>query len=265
MRIEYRQRTRAQSMPQMHAHGEHELYFLISGGRRYFVGDTIYDVAAGDLVLIPENQLHRTVATGYFERYVVYFSQEECASITGLVSEQALQQLLYSGCLRLPEEIARQVRQDLQQLERELGGNRCFREGFCAHLLNDIFLCALRHGRKKEASQGENAEKIQEVARHISRNYAQPITLEGAAELACMEKTYFSKRFKALTGFGFQEYLTQTRIRAAQELLRTSRLTVGEVAEACGFAGGNYFGDVFRRLVGMSPSQYRKNPEMADL
>lgn len=265
MRIEYRQRTQPQSMPQMHAHGLHELYYLLSGTRRYFVEDTIYDVSPGELVLIPRNQLHRTVTTGHFERYVVYFSQEECESITRLVGELAVQQLLHSGCLQLPEEITRQVRQDLQALEQELGGNRSFREGICTHLLNDIFLRALRHGRKKASSQGENAEKIQEVARYITRNYAQEITLESAAELACMEKTYFSKRFKALTGFGFQEYLTQTRIRAAQELLRSSRLSVGEVAEACGFAGGNYFGDVFRRTVGVSPSQYRKTPDAADL
>lgn len=258
MQLEYSQSSKPWSMPKMHAHDSHELYFLLSGHRRYFVGDTIYDVDAGELVLIPKGQLHRTVATGNFQRYVLYVSLEDCESFSQLMGEDALKKLMYSGCLQLPEETVMQLRKDLTLLEWELRENREYREGYCTHLLNDILFCALCRGVKKGASHKENTDKIQEVARYISRNYSREITLDSAAELACMEKTYFSKRFKALTGFGFQEYLTQTRIKAAQDLLLCSSLTVGQVAEACGFAGGNYFGDVFRRYVGVSPSRYRR-------
>ena len=72
-----------------------------------------------------------------------------------------------------------------------------------------------------------------------------------------MEKTYFSRRFKALTGFGFLEYLTQTRIRAAEQLLIETELSIENIAELTGFSCSNYFGDVFRHYKGVSPTAYR--------
>ena len=79
-----------------------------------------------------------------------------------------------------------------------------------------------------------------------------------------MEKTYFSRQFKALTGFGFLEYLTQTRIRAAEQLLAETDLSIVDIAELAGFSCSNYFGDVFRRYKGVSPSAYRARSSGAD-
>lgn len=125
-------------------------------------------------------------------------------------------------------------------------------------MLQDILLRILRHGGRKEHAAGESANKIEAVAQYISENYGTEITLEQAAQLACMEKTYFSKCFKRYTGFGFHEYLMQTRLRAAEKLLQYSGIPVGEVSACCGFSGSNYFGDVFRKYKGVSPTEYRK-------
>ena len=103
---------------------------------------------------------------------------------------------------------------------------------------------------------GETVDKIQYAARYISENYAEPLTLEDAARLTNLEKTYFSKRFKLLTGFGFHEYLTEVRLCAAAQLLEQTDLSMVDIAERCGFSNSNYFGDVFRRWKGCSPSQY---------
>ena len=97
-----------------------------------------------------------------------------------------------------------------------------------------------------------------DIAQYISENYHLQLTLDDAAKIAYMERTHFSKRFKQLTGFGFQDYLTQTRIRAAENLLQTTDLSISEIAEHCGFSSSNYFGDAFRRWKGISPSTYRK-------
>ena len=143
-------------------------------------------------------------------------------------------------------------------MEQELTERREGCEAVALHLLEGILIRALRYGTPKEPLHGEGADKVQALARYIALNYAQPITLADAAAMACLENTYFSRRFQALTGFGFQEYLTQTRLQAAERLLQDTSLSVGEIAEQCGFSGANYFGDVFRRWKGCSPSQYRK-------
>jgi len=247
-------------MPDMHAHKSHELYYLISGHRRYLIGHTIYDVTPGDLVIIPRSQLHRTVSprpTGY-ERYVCNFMEDRIHSFIHDLGRETFERLLGCGCVQLPAHVALQVHRDLQQLEQELSHRQEGSNAAALHLLQDVLLCALRHGTPKEPVHGAGADKIQELTRYIALNYAQPITLHDAAAMACMESTYFSRRFKSLTGFGFQEYLTQTRLQAAEQLLRSTRLSVGEIAEQCGFSGANYFGDVFRRRKKCSPSQYRK-------
>lgn len=249
------------NMPDMHAHKSHEIFFLISGQRRFFIGHTVYDVEPGNLVIIPCRQLHRAVSpqpTGY-ERYVCNFKEMRIQAFINDLGREHFDHLLTCGCLQLPTHIAQRIYRDLQQLERELPLRREHTDAVALHLLQDVLLCALRYGTSKEPIRGESADKVQAVARYITLSYARPITLNDAAAMACMEGTYFSKRFKSLTGFGFQEYLTQTRLQAAELLLRDTVLTVGEIAEQCGFSSANYFGDVFRRWKGVSPTQYRRD------
>jgi len=249
----------AHSMASMHAHADHELFFLISGQRRYFVGHTIYDVSPGNLVFIPKNRLHRTTAPGKigYDRYVLYFREEAIASFISQLGQPAFDALMEAGCVQLPAELAQRVEQDLGKMEQELRTDAPYSRAMAAHLLEDILLIALRHGIPKSCSRGENVQTIQAAARYISEHYAENITLRDAAQMAHMERTYFSKRFKELTGFGFLEYLTQVRLREAQRLLLETDMSIGAVSELCGFSGSNYFGDVFSRWKGMSPSQYR--------
>lgn len=250
----------AGSMAAMHAHDTHELYFLLAGRRRYFVGHTIYDVDPGNLVLIPKGHLHRTTAPGQdgYERYVLNFSPGEHRAIPLLLGQTEFDGLMQRGCLQLPAAAAAQIRKDLELLEQELSCPSAGARAYTAHLLQDILITALRCGSRKAPLHGDSADKIQQVARYISQSYQEPLTLEQAAQMACMEKTYFSKRFKHLTGFGFHEYLTQTRLAAAQQLLENSGLSINEIAERCGFSGGNYFGDVFLRVKGCSPCDHRR-------
>lgn len=248
------------NMSAMHMHAYHELYFLLSGQRRYFVGHTIYDVAPGNLVLIPKTQLHRTIALGHagYDRYLVYFPDTPHQSFIDLLGASAFERLMESGCLTLPPGVVRQIQKDFEQMESEFNAPDAFSVAALSHLLHGILLSALRFGRPKAPCRGEIADRIQEAARYISEHYTAELTLHDAAQVACMEDTYFSKRFKALTGFGFHEYLTLTRLRAAEQLLKDPCLSMGEIAEHSGFSSSNYFGDVFKRIKGISPSDYRK-------
>lgn len=245
----------------MHSHQYYELFFLLSGQRRYFVDHTIYDVSPGNLVIIPRTQLHRTAASSHkaYERYLLNFYESDHTFLAETMGRETFDKLMQSGCLEFPAPIVRKLQQTLEQLEQELSSPSPYARPIAAHLLQEILLTALCHGTPKVTRLSENANMVQQVARFISQNYAHPFSLQEAAQMAHMEKTYFSKRFKALTGFGFLEYLTQTRLRAAEQLLRETQLPIGQVAECCGFCSGNHFGDIFHRWQGMSPSEYRRS------
>ncbi len=250
----------AVDMPEMHAHSFHELYFLLSGKRRYFVGHKIFDVSPGDLVVIPQAVLHRTTSVNKqgYERYVVYFQERYVQDLIQSVGKENFTAFLESGCSSFSEENVPVLKQKLEQLANEAKKQDALTPTMEKNLLEQIVLYALRHGTKKALEQKEGADKIQIAARYISEHYDEEITLADAAAMAFMEETYFSKKFKQLTGFGFKEYLITTRVKAAENLLQTTDMSVGEIAEACGFSSSNYFGSVFKRLLGVSPANYHK-------
>ena len=245
----------------MHSHEEHELFFLLSGQRRYFLGHAIYDIAPGNAIFIPRTMLHRTVSLGSkgFDRYVLNFSQKHYDAFVEMAGWDACEIFSSGACLQLGPDAVQQVQRAFDRMQKELSTPDAWTQAAVSQSLYEILLTCLRQGTPKAPCQEESADKIQQAAKYISEHYHEWVTLEDAAKSVHMEKTYFSKRFKALIGTGFSEYLTLTRIRAAKELLAKTEYSVGEVSDACGFTGSNYFGDVFRRYVGISPTQYRKN------
>ena len=248
----------AMDMSSSHSHSCYELYFLLSGERRYLVGHKIYNVKPGELVIIPKKELHRTTSlnnNGY-ERYVVYFSESCLDGIVDIIGQGRCNDFLQSGCVALQPECISKIKSLLAIIAKECEKGDTLSEAITLNALQGIILSAMRYGMPKDRNTKDGADKIQEVTQYISENYALDITLASVAEMAFMEETYFSKKFKKLTGFGFKEYLIRTRIRAAEKLLLTSHLTISAVSDRCGFSGSNYFGDAFKHYTGYSPSEY---------
>jgi len=220
---------------------------------------TVYDVEPGNLILIPPGQLHRVTSatkTGY-HRYVLYFTRQQAALVSQILGEEQFENLFQKGCLQLPSQICRQIETDMDEIHRQLQEPSESAKAVITHLLHGILLNAQRFGKEKHQIDSGSADKVQFVAKYISENYSEDISLASASAMAHMERTYFCKRFKAVTGVGFQDYLLQIRLNAAKQLLLDTQLSVSEIALRCGFSTSNYFGDAFRRYHGVSPTEYR--------
>ena len=249
----------ARDMPEMHSHQFNELYFLISGERRYFIGHTIYDVLPDNVIIIQKNELHKTNTRNNkgYERYVVYFSDEDISQLENHKNSSSV--LSESGCISLPHKIAEVIKAKLDEIYNEESHTDSYSEAMTKSIFCEIMILIMRYGTKASGASDIHSDKIQEVARYISENFEKEISLSDAAKMAYMEETYFSKKFKRLTGFGFSEYLCETRLNEAARLLIYTDLSISEISDKCGFSSSNYFGDVFKRLNGVSPSAYRKN------
>ncbi len=94
---------------------------------------------------------------------------------------------------------------------------------------------------------------------YIDVHYAEPnISLGSVAAQVRLSPSYFSVVFGREVGETFIEYLTNVRISKAMELLRTTALTSSEIAYQVGYHNPRYFYSVFRKVVGQSPIEFRR-------
>ena len=103
-----------------------------------------------------------------------------------------------------------------------------------------------------------SAENLRPVLAYIQEHFADPITIEELARLSHLSKSYFMSCFKQTFGLGAVEYLTQFRIKAACEALRSTTQSVSEIAYDHGFRNLSNFNRQFRSKVGCTPQMYRK-------
>jgi AraC-like DNA-binding protein len=91
----------------------------------------------------------------------------------------------------------------------------------------------------------------------VDREYAQPLDLDRLARVAGVSKYHFLRCFTQTYGRTPAQYLTERRIERAQDLLRSTNLTVTEICQLVGYTSLGSFSSRFRELVGVPPSAYQ--------
>lgn len=117
---------------------------------------------------------------------------------------------------------------------------------------------------KEISSDDGKSENLQDsqksiIKKYIKENYKRDISAGDVAGILGYSDVYFSKIFKQLFDDTFINYLTNLRIEKAKVLLKDVSFNIKEVGASVGYTDSNYFTKVFKRAVGMSPSEYRGN------
>lgn len=103
-----------------------------------------------------------------------------------------------------------------------------------------------------------------EIKDYVLLNRSEDITVEGLCKAIGMSRSQMHRKLKALTDQSTTEFIRSIRIRQAQDLLRTTSLTISEVAYDCGFKTPSYFSKVFTKQTGKSPTDYRASHASSD-
>jgi transcriptional regulator GlxA family with amidase domain len=99
---------------------------------------------------------------------------------------------------------------------------------------------------------------IGKVQDYIEKNYDELLTINGLAEKFNMSSRTFIRKFTALTGNTPLEYIQRVRVEAAKRLLEKGKLTVEQVCMKTGYGDFGFFRNIFKRLTGLTPQEYKK-------
>ena len=260
--IDKKRRTNRHKQSAPHLHSYYEMYYLLDGHCRFFLGNRVYRLGTGDLLIIPPEAYHMCSyeEKGIHERFALYFDEQRLAPSLSPFIEY----------LPSAAESARQyhVRKSGQSdlilmLNRLLEYYRSlspFGDEMLEHLI-PLFLLFLSRNLEAPAAEDEADHPyraLESAADFIAKHFMEPLTLEEAAKAAGFTPSYFSRKFKEVAGIGFRDYLTHLRIKEATRLLDSTSLSIQEISQQCGFSSSNYFGDVFRSVYHVSPSEYRR-------
>lgn len=146
--------------------------------------------------------------------------------------------------------------------KKELG----YQEVFRGKLMEILFL-TMRKGLQKNVGFSirayDKSQLILDAIRYLEGNYKNKAPLRQFCEEKHYSSQYVSKQFKKETGITFLEYLQKVRIKKSCELLIGSEISVLEAAYQVGYEDLKYFQAIFKKIVGMSPREYRKAARLA--
>lgn len=237
-----------------HWHEHIELHYVIKGEFEAVLDHKQYIAKAGDLVLINSNVLHTGYCKGEMEVQVMIFEMEAVSE------ELAEKNVLFEQIIRADEEINRIMTGIYKEGKEQEIGYRIQ----CKGLLLQLLIYLTRNYGKGMLSDKESARRIRRLARfntvirYVQDHYSEPITNKELADLVQLSEDRFNHLFKECMGVSPLQYINEIRLNKAMHLLKTGEYSSSEVAELAGFSDYNYFGRIFRRTYGCTPSQMKQ-------
>lgn len=101
--------------------------------------------------------------------------------------------------------------------------------------------------------------KLYDVISYINKHYSEDLTLEDCSKKLSVSYSYFSRKFKQITGKTFKSYLLQIRVNHAEKFLLSTNEPITEIATKCGFNSITYFSSMYKELKGITPTEARKH------
>jgi AraC-like DNA-binding protein len=123
------------------------------------------------------------------------------------------------------------------------------------YFLNDIFI---QIDAEKILISVSKDPLIEEIIQFFKENIKENVSLEILINKFGISKSGLIKRFNDVTGFTPMQYLSNLRLKEAEELLITSDLTLSQIADNCGFDNAFYLSNAFKKVKGMAPRYFRE-------
>ena len=249
-----------------HSHDFYELYIHVKGAQFFCVDSGRYRLTPDVCILIPPFCMHGLAQSGEmrgYERAWLNLSPELLGKLgCGQVDLKALFYAYTSRghhlfqMTREETDTCVHLMDQLQKMNHSSSALDRFQS--CALIISylSVLSDAITRAAPLPAVQA-NETAIQQVLTYINEHYTQPITIEDLARRFCISSSYLSHEFARYTRRSVYDYILYRRIMLAREMM-TAPASLNSIAYDCGFNDYSCFLRSFRKIVGMSPREYRE-------
>ncbi len=256
-----------------HVHHMLEISYIKSGKGTYCIGNNKHSACVGDVFVISNSEphvlhamrdQHVTNAVVHFEPFLLHdFLNRSPTTLLLDIFFRRIDGLSNRLDADLP--FTQRVRDRLIAIEDEFIKGSPYHRLFIRVHLESIFCELLRGYKQPEClDYGNSLQKdlyeIDKVIDYINFNLTKSMTLASLASIAHVSPAYFSSLFKRYMGISLFEYILQRKIQFACQLIMSTSKTMTEISCSCGFNNYTSFFNAFKRFLGCSPTEFRKNP-----
>lgn len=263
--IEFLEAVGSKAMSDTHLHDHYELYYQISGERYFFIKEKFYYIRPGDFVLIDRNVIHKTVSasSSSYKRMLINFKTKYIRDFFRIIPDIDFYNLLNDcSIMRINMKDEKYIQVLLFKMLEEYDKDPVkYKSSLKILLINLlVFLTTCKNiYNTDEGLKYPNAQynKISKIAEYINANFSSKLTLNTLSDKFNFSTYYLSRSFKEVIGLSFIEYLNLTRIAESKNLIKSSNLSMTEIALEVGFDSSTYFTKVFKSIVGITPLKYK--------
>ena len=250
----YRLKTRPK-LPTYWQKGRRDYQILyVANGKTHFWFDGREEiVSTGHMVLYKPEEIQKYV---YYlednpEVFWIHFTGRDVKNILAYHGISLDEHVFYCGVLPDYKALFRKIIQELQLC-------RYGYEDYIASLFNDILLLVDRQQHEQKKATGNVQEQIERAVAYFNENYNTKISIDDYAESLHISTNWFIHNFKQYAGMSPAQYILSLRMVNAQSLLERTTYNIKEISEIVGYENPLYFSRVFKKEIGKSPAQYRK-------
>lgn len=240
---------------------DHDLHLAFKGCGSVVVDDVDYPMAVGDVLIVypGESFCVRVNGDRPFARYHIHFDFFHDPG-KRLLTPSVSRGCRWPRLVRLHQDVqARSLCADIVLRMTGLTGEalQLTADGQLKALLG--ILLEQHEERSPEAKEGvspSSRKGIMKAVIFIRENYAAAIARDDMAREAGFSVAYFGRAFKSVTGKTPFDYLTDYRLEQARRLMVETDISIGEVAQRCGYEDIHYFSYLFKHRTGITPTEF---------
>ncbi len=232
---------------------DYQLLYIASGKAHFYFNGAHTVVNEGNMILYrpDEEQRYYYYAPEKTEVYWVHFTGSDVDSILEYYRLPKTANLFYTGTSADYQWMYRQMIQELQLCRQNY-------EELVSLLLRQIFIMINRHIAEDKKIGSSIHNEIERATHYFNENYNKDINIDEYAASRHISTCWFIRSFRQVIKVTPMQYILSLRMANAQNLLETTDYNISEVAAAVGYDNALYFSRLFRKHIGVSPSEYRK-------